>query len=670
MAEERKRLISEEKGDVSKPNFDAEDLKKMVEENAELKKLKKFIKGNSVAVKTKKSIAIKDKGKDKEKTKDKEIRIDINEFNEFDYLNFALIITAIDDGGITQGHCRGQSLIPSSKSIKETDKQNLLKILFNKFSNTYNFKDINSYIYEKAGNESDIKAKEELNKIHSPIKLLTLLEIIDRFNMGFGWSKTDFKNFIGLRVITNFNKTYFNNIEENFKIRFLNLMIQILKDCLSNVHKLEKEEFLDFLEFIIDNFDFINNSDYIEHFSDIHNLTSSIFNYFLNVNDCNDEFTKNFVKKLKEILLKIKEPKINFSDILSRLNGCKEDVDKVKFILPFLIYMNILSLDENKKNYIIDLLIKDGNIIYLKSIYEKCCEIEIEQIKDQRYKEFYEKEFNKFKKNIIEKYVEDIIDFINYTFIFNFSNDLDGLCKVLENFWNPKRSVEKNEMLCDTINKYGKIFLDFIKYIYSIDNSNTAELSFDGLSDIYKINIKLIKQNNFTRSSANAIKFRIEKSKKNIKKVYKILNINCNTKNSEDEIKELKKENEELKKIKEEYERLKQENERLKQENEELKKAKKEENVFTSSSICGPSSGRISVESNAVMSQNVMGKTRDEGKIPSFQETATQTKKCISSTKVRALIKQFESKENQNKNEGEASLTRSSTLKKYSGNGL
>ena len=139
-----------------------------------------------------------------------------------------------------------------------------------------------------------------------------------------------------------------------------------------------KEEFLDFLEFIIDNFDFINNSDYIEHFSDIHNLTSNILNYFLNVSVCESEFTENFVEKLKEILLKIKEPKINFGDILSRLNGCKEDVDKVKFILSFLIYMNILSLDENKKNYIIDLLIKDGNIIYLKSIYEKCCEIEIE----------------------------------------------------------------------------------------------------------------------------------------------------------------------------------------------------------------------------------------------------------------------------------------------------
>ena len=95
----------------------------------------------------------------------------------------------------------------------------------------------------------------------------------------------------------------------------------------------------------------------------------------------------------------------------------------------------------------------------------------------------------------------------------------------------------------------------------------------------------------------------------------------------------------------------------------EIKKAgsEKGESVFTSSSICGPSSGCISVESNAVMSQNVMGKTRDEGKIPSFQETATQTKKYIGQ-KVQGLIAKFESKENQDKNEGKASLTRSSTL--------
>lgn len=97
MTEERKRLISEEKGDVLKPKFEVKYLKKMVEENAELEKLKKFIEGDSVAVKTKKSIAIKDKGE----IKDEKRPIDISEFNELDYLNFTLILATINVGEAT-----------------------------------------------------------------------------------------------------------------------------------------------------------------------------------------------------------------------------------------------------------------------------------------------------------------------------------------------------------------------------------------------------------------------------------------------------------------------------------------------------------------------------------------------------------------------------------------
>ena len=225
---------------------------------------------------------------------------------------------------------------------------------------------------------------------------------------------------------------------------------------------MEKEEFLYFLEFI-NNLDFADDLSDIEYFSDIQNLTSNILNYFLNVNVCDSEFTEKFVEKLKEILLKIKEPKINFSDIISRFNSCEKDVDKVKFILPFLIYMNILSSDENKRKYIIDLLIKDRSIVYLKDICEKIGKIE--EIKDLKYKDFYGQQFKKFKNVVIEGYVENFINFINSCFFTNFNKDYYNLFMALEKFWNSKGNRSDDLELYQLCKKQSEGFCNFIKYI-------------------------------------------------------------------------------------------------------------------------------------------------------------------------------------------------------------
>lgn len=587
MTEERTRLISKEKGDVLKPKFDLEALKKMVEENSNPKNLEnfiKFIKGEYIAAKTKKSIAIKDR----REIKDEKTSIDISKFNEFDYLNFALILTAISVDRIMKMHSRTQSVMPTikeeNKSSINENKPKLLNALFDKYCSIYKFTEIKNYIEsEKLYKESRIekgsleekykKAKEELSKQKqtiNPIILLTLLEIIDCFDTRFDGFKTDFKNFIGLRVMTKFNESYFNNIEENFKKRCLNLMTQILKDCLSNVCKLEKEEFLCFLEFNIANLDFVNDLSNIKniekikkYFSDIQNLTSGIFNYFLNVNDCDRKFTENFVEKMKTILLKIKEPKINFGDILSRLNDCKEDVDKVKFILPFLIYMNILSSDEDKRKYIIDLLIKDGSIVYLKDICEKIGKIK--EIKDLKYKDFYRQQFKKFKNVVIEGYVENFINFINSCFFTNFNKDYYNLFMALEKFWNSKGNQSDDLELYQLCKEQSEDFCNFIKYI------NLLEMSGDERPkniDLVYINIIEGIKNGSTNKiedKKGTLKALIEKAEKDINKINEIFNEMFNGTINYQEVP-----------YEEENKNLKEENEKLKKENKELKSKLKE----------------------------------------------------------------------------------------------
>ena len=80
MAEEITKSISEEKGNVLKPNFEVEDLKKMVEEN-KIKELEGFITEN-------KKITVKYKIDGK----NKKAEINIKRFTVLDYLNFALIL--------------------------------------------------------------------------------------------------------------------------------------------------------------------------------------------------------------------------------------------------------------------------------------------------------------------------------------------------------------------------------------------------------------------------------------------------------------------------------------------------------------------------------------------------------------------------------------------------
>ena len=89
MAEGTTRLISEEKGDVLKPNFEVEVLKTIVGKNS-LKNLKGFIKGSF-------------NHKEEKKT------INISNFNDFDYLDFALILTTINVDEVTQMHRRTSS---------------------------------------------------------------------------------------------------------------------------------------------------------------------------------------------------------------------------------------------------------------------------------------------------------------------------------------------------------------------------------------------------------------------------------------------------------------------------------------------------------------------------------------------------------------------------------
>lgn len=529
MTEEKTRLISEEKGDILKPNFNVEDLRKMVKKNG-LEKLKAFI------------MCSEDVAKDKSKKKSKEKTISISDFNDFDYLNFALILMVIDDGGIiTQGHYRGESLIPkkigcSSKPIDKTGKQELLKILFNKFCDTYKFKDINSYICREVGNELN-KAEEELNKIDSPIKLLTLLEIINFF-LEYNDPRFNFSEIIGLKLITKFNKNYFNNIEENFKKRCLDLMTQILKDCLNNnVYKLEKDELLCFLDFIVHNLCFINEkkSNDIKYFSDIQNLTSNIINYFFNVSDFNVEFNNNFFTKLNEILLRIENPKINFGDINARFNDAKDNEKKIIFILPFLIYMNILSSDKTKKNYIIDLLIKDGNIIYLRDICKKCLELNIEEIKDPKYKFFYNNQFKNFKDNVIENYVGDIINFINYCCLNNFGKNCYAIDLFLQNFWNPKRTDGDNFTLYKLFEGNEEHFRNFIACI-DFAETTTAKKEFCSLEKAYENEIDEIKMGKSNKEMLKALQEKIEKEINEMaQNISKTLNMDCNKMNHEKE---------------------------------------------------------------------------------------------------------------------------------------
>ena len=789
MAEEITKSISEEKGNVLKPNFEVEDLKKMVEEN-KIKELEGFITEN-------KKITVKYKIDGK----NKKAEINIKRFTVLDYLNFALILISIgvkEKDFISSGDRADfsrNSLVIKGISLKFDEKYKLLETLFYKCCNVY---------YKKILKQIDC-CNTTCSINNSTVIIMLIFAVFENYIDKEGVCVSLLMKNMG-KLNIEMLKKFESSLPEDCLGRYNYILMGILDKFITSPCKLNSEELLRFMGFIEEKINVFRERFYS---NDSLLLFTRLVNfYFMTVknssNRIDSDFKIKFDEILKNIFIKIEKPNICFGKILANLSILRTIEEKIEYMIPFLIAMNILS-STSEVNYIVEVLKTENNIVYLKNIYDECEKIgnKIKEIEDgsdktnEIIKEKYKIEFENFS-NLMKNYANPIIDYINK--IFNENENIasnyvefyiNGILNNIEEqkyqkktmFLEDKTTEEDKKQIA--INFIGNIIkenkdnlISHTKKVFDDNDVNIIEKNIDEknakiMSDAEKVDnitdfekfvddfiekafnsdkeivLSSIKEYNSAKDKAveNLVKliWNSKANKLNLTKVNKKLKLSqfieyvfgtdklkeedCNEneyiqglinlklveikqieeeeryerkrkilpqkkskkhqgdKKLKKENERLKKENEELKKIKEEYERLKQENERLKQENEELKKAKEEENakeikieekektkteikkagsekgesVFTSSSICGPSSGCISVESNAVMSQNVMGKTRDEGKIPSFQETATQTKKYIGQ-KVQGLIAKFESKENQDKNEGKASLTRSSTL--------